>query len=68
MHFSQDQRRPELQEPVPTGLQMKKAILKTAKLLDAGRNGAGRQTAAELDERRRFLLGQADQIKRKYAN
>jgi len=68
MQFSQDQENTKLQEPGPTRSQVEKAIGKTAKQLDPASNGVGKKTAKELDERRRFLLDQAEEIKRKHAN
>jgi hypothetical protein len=64
--FSQDQEKP--QELGPTRSQVEKAIGKTAKQLDPASSGVGKKSAKELDERRRFLLDQAEQIKRKHAN
>jgi hypothetical protein len=66
MQFSQDHENAKRPEPGPTRSQIEKAIGKTAQQLDPASNGVGKKTAKELDERRRFLLDQAEEIRRKH--
>jgi hypothetical protein len=68
MQFSQDQGKPKLQEPGVTRSELRKAIKKTAEQRNLARTGAGRKTPNEIDARRRLLLDQGEEMKRKYAN